>query len=252
MSKTTNNSNFYALQLDTHSRIKDIRNEFKRENKCCSVSLGVLVKKRIIYKPAKNGCEILALLHASDPQLGYWYLHGHYNEQKDCYIIAIVRAVHFIDAPLIELAFERFNYWIKERGYYTLPYYVSDITDEEIKTLPDNELEQKAFYEVEDFERALFCIQNIICEFAVPIQFPLSEYSDTTENLFPECLFSQETKLKDIYATPKPLADNIFQPFPLSPGIDEEYICCLLEKRKWIELSLKFKKEEFSNIDTDA
>lgn len=192
-------------------------------------NFGVLINQRIIYQLDKNNhYEILMLLHASDPQLGYWYLHTHFSDKKKRYVTAIVRALYFIDAPTIRLAFERFDYWIKEQGYYSYPFVLSPINKNKksaklkpIKPklsgayLEHNFLDDKAFEE----------ISSLAFMFSPPEHFPLVDRCPLLMDIFSKNTkaYQQETRLSEVYAQPKLLQEDCFNNHPIASYIEDTY-----------------------------
>lgn len=87
----------------------------------CGCSAGLTAQMRVFGVPhgPSGGPELLALMYADDPLIGYWY--GHVladpgNAQQ--FVAVIVWSERLVNANTVPLLFRRFHYWIKDRLQY--------------------------------------------------------------------------------------------------------------------------------------
>ena len=97
------------------------------ENICSDVlmdTVGILTVSRLMvdykqpYGTRKDGCELLALLAAFDPDLGYWYLHirplpNQKNIERPKYAASLICLSVYLDG-YSDYFFDKFYHWIKQ------------------------------------------------------------------------------------------------------------------------------------------
>lgn len=147
--------------------------------------LGVLARERVVWssRGPSGGAEILCLIYADDPILGYWYGHVlQHPRNEDKFVSLIVWSNLLIDANNHHLVLKRFHYWIKGRLRYT-PCLIQNSND--------------AYSEAENLLEASIKLASMITRFEVKKRNPLFLTENSDQVLFEDRIL-QVYGMKDI------------------------------------------------------